>query len=233
MAAPGLRLTIRPTPDDGLRAALGELKQGYATRLTRAGLERWCRRAARAARAELARHRVSGAYHASVGYKVARNRFGELVGVVGGRHGFLTTHPAFGYRPAGAERQDTPGTNDPPKIGHLVEGGRRAVAAKKAKVLAIVVPTLDPRRAAGVPVAGGTATRKGVRGGKPRAIKVRGGFLIFARSAAAASPKRPIDKARSTVGAGVLAADLAAAVSEGLPRLAARAAARGSSVFRG
>ena len=233
MAAPGLRLTVRPAPDAGLRAALDELKQGYATRLTRAGLERWCRRAARAAKTELARHRVSGTYLASVGFKLARTRFGELVGVVGGRHGFLTTHPAFGYRPAGAFRQRTPGTNDPPKIGHLVEGGRAAVAAKKARVLAIVVPFLDPRRAAGIPAAGGTATRKGVRGGGPRAIKVRGGFLIFARSAAAASAKRPVEKARATVGAGVLAADLAAAVSEGLPRLAAQAAARGSSVFRG
>lgn len=225
---------------DAVRAGLEQVKAGVSGSLMAKGVQVGGRRTVPTVRANLAKNRQTGATSKSIGVKVMKFSNGQgAVGLVGPRRYHRLQHPAFGYRSRGLWRQDHPGTTDPAKIMHLIEGGRVAVRPKKAKVLAIVVARLrnriqPPRKRSiaggSIVVPGGFAQRLGKKPSKPK--KVAGGFLIFRKFARAAKGTRPMKRSESAMASNAIAG-VADTVRRELPLLAAKAAASGGTIFRG
>ncbi len=224
-------LRVRVSGVAQVREALRAVKDEVAGPLMLRGVQAGCRKVVPVVRQNLSRNRLTSATTRSIGVKVQKFRDGQgAIGLVGPRRYHRILHPAFGYRSRGLWRQTNPGTTDPPKILHLIEGGRKAVRPTKAKVLALVVPRLDGRRKPGIAIAGGEARKLGKKPTPPK--RVPGGFLIFARSAGPAREFRPMRNSLPAMQQNAVAG-VVALVQRDLPRIAAKAAARGRSIFRG
>jgi len=212
---------------------LDELKEGYKNRILRVAVERAARRTVPDVKASMEKHKSSGATYKALTSKALRIRGKSIyVGIVGagadpGRSlgKYTVVHPMFGYRKKGEYRQNTPGTNRPQEYGHLIEGGRKQVSGKgKHGVLAFVVASLDSRR-----VKKGKSQK--YTGRLSNHYRVKSGYLIFAKRASAVAGSKPIESNEPNLAKNLVSALQESATNE-LRRLAARAAARGSSLYR-
>jgi hypothetical protein len=214
-----------------VKAGLNVVKQEVSGPLMMRGVLVGCRRTVPFVRQNLARQRLTSATSRSIGVKVQKFRDGNgAVGLVGPRRYHRLQHPAFGYRSRGLWRQTNPGTTDPPKIMHLIEGGRKAVRPIRSKVLAFVVPKLRGGQRSSILVPGGLARKLGKKPTPPK--KVKGGYLIFAKFAAAAKGTKPMERALPAMERNVTSG-VVDTVRKELPAIAAKAAAKGGTIFRG
>lgn len=230
-----LAITVKHTRESQKQIydMLDELKEGYKNRILRVAAERAARKTVPDVKTSMMNHRSSGATYKAITSKVVRIRGKSIyVGIVGAgadpgktKGKFTVIHPLFGYRKPGDWRQTNPGTNRPQEIGHLIEGGRKPVSGKgKHGVLAFVVAKLDGRRAR-------PGKFQKFTGRLSNQYRVKNGYLIFAKRAAGVAGSAPIKSNEPNLAANLITALQEASVNE-LRRLAARAAARGSSLYR-
>ncbi len=152
------RAQIDPASSHAVRAALEGIKQGVRNKVVKGGVGKAARIAAKQVKASIPKG-PTGAYKAAVGVKYKSYRSAAVwVFVVGARKGMARPNPrpfAKGYSPAAF---------DPVKYGHLVEGGRKAVAPARARMLRFYprpkgLNLVFTRRPV-APVAGGHQVRK-------------------------------------------------------------------------
>ena len=235
----GVKITLTPAQIQAIYADLEELKEGYKNRILRVAAERGSRRTVGVVRTAVASNRSSGATYQAIGSKVTRIPGKSIyIGLVGARAEakFTVTHPLFGYRPVGAYRQDTPGRNTPYRIAHFLEGGRGSVSPKNAKgLLVFVVDKLDERRKQALIFSKTKRERsksQSYTGKLPKQYRVKNGYLVFVKgSVKPATGVHPIEKSQPEFERNITNALLEASDTE-LKRLAGRAAARGSSLYR-